>query len=60
MLLALEPGRPPIRVESVHPELRGYRVLHVVEGWQAVAPGPYERVKVVLSEQECKQRRLWN
>jgi len=49
-----------MRAEAVRAEVRGRRVLHVVEGCQEVAPGRFERVRVVLREQACKERKLWN
>lgn len=50
----------PIRVESVRATVRGRRVLQVVEGYQSIGPGLWERVRVVVSEQDCRDRKLWN
>lgn len=60
MLIAVKPNSAPMRVESVRAVVKGRRVFQVLEGHQQLAPGLYERVRVVLSEQECKERRLWN
>ena len=60
MLLAIKPGHEPMLVERVQTLVRGRKVVQVVEGVQPLAPGLAERVRLVMSEHECNERRLWN
>ena len=60
MLIQVRNGLPPMRVESVQTLVRGRKVVEVVEGWQPLEPGLAERVRLVMSQHECSERRLLN
>ena len=60
MLIQVQNGLPPMRGESVQTLVRGRGVVEVVEGWQPLAPGLAERVRLVMSQQERSGRRRWN